>query len=258
MIVGDEYTCNSTYFVPGGTRFFFRAYKELTRGQRHTIRHRRVICLQPLSYDLGRIRHVSDSPLDCFDRIVLVGFDLRPFVEHSPGNFALFDVPDLKSQNEAPTRFFGFFDRFSNGFALRVCILIHLPKHDDLSVFAFAHRSAKLVSLPESEPVWRRHIWLPTAGRSSSPDRPSSIQGCARSGRAPWSTPENHALLKQVDDLLSHNFVGVHCRSGPFRRPLPRKRGGAIQGRCDKRHERGTSTCQARGTGRSNYVPSIR
>src|SRR5579859_2915225 len=71
---------------------FFCAGEKLAWRQGDAIRDWTVERLRTCVVNLGRVRHSGDDPLGRFDRIVLVRFGLRQFVEYRLRQFALFEV----------------------------------------------------------------------------------------------------------------------------------------------------------------------
>ena len=122
---------------------FFRRYDEqIAQRHRNAIGHAAVESLRSCVLNVGRVRHCGDDPFGRFDRVVFVRLDLREFVEHGLGQFALFEIKHAKiSAQESSAR-------------LRVCRLVvevfrallrvfNLPENDDRTFLALAEVSAQ-------------------------------------------------------------------------------------------------------------------
>src|SRR5260370_6207503 len=128
---------------------------------------------------------------------------------------------------ETPATLLVRFQLLTLRFRLRIRDVVNSPEHDDLTLLALPHRSAKLVRLLEGEPVGRDVL-----GRRQQEEIHTAIlllrhEVARRSRCAPRPSPRDYTLFQQVDDPLAYDFVAVHCRSAPSLAPASPQGQGA-------------------------------
>src|SRR5216683_5160469 len=135
---------------------FFGAGEKLARGQGDAIRDRAVERLRSGVLDLGRVGHSGDDPLGRLDWIVLMRLDIRQFIEDGLRKLALLKIEHpIVSKDETTARLLVGLVLLGVTRAVSIRDLIDLPKHYDLAVLAFTHRSAELVRLLHGQPEGR-------------------------------------------------------------------------------------------------------
>jgi hypothetical protein len=87
------------------------------------------------------------------DRFVLVGFDLREFVQNRLRQFALFEIKNTVVPEQKTTILLAV---VLVGVEVLVVLLrvLDLPENHDGALLTFANTPAKFVGLPHRQPIW--------------------------------------------------------------------------------------------------------